>query len=88
MSPCRILVKIPVTPQFLKDVRILLLLPVEILMQWQVLSPNIVTATSGDAALEDSSERQVGNTYSNHLDQLFPKSLLQIYINCSIQANK
>lgn len=87
-SPCRIPVKIPVTPHFLKAVVILLLLLLEILIQWQFLSPNIGTATSGNGAFEDSSDRQVGNTYSNHLDQLFPKSLLQIYINYSVQANK
>lgn len=88
MSPCRILVKFPVTPHFLKAVVILLLLLLEILIQWQFLSPKIGSAIPGNAASEDSSEGQVGNTYSNHLDQLVPKSLLQININYSVQANR
>lgn len=34
-----------------------------------------------------TADRQVGNTYSNHLDQLFLMSLLQLYTNYTIQAN-
>lgn len=69
-SPRGIVVKFPVTPQFLKAVVILLLLLLEMLIQWQFVSSDISTDTSGNAAWpkstptwkypsKDSSDRDV-----------------------------
>lgn len=73
-SPRGILVKFPVTPQVLKSVVILLLLLLEMLIQWQFVSSDTGTDTSGNAAWpkstptwkypsKDSSDRDVWPKY-------------------------